>query len=147
MSARVRGNDHRFGLQDIRGAAHAGNSMGFGPSSIAAAATGDAAAAVEWFRGNFTSSMIKPPFNVRTETPDNNTGYFLTASGGFVQNLVFGFTGLRLETDGLDARYPPVLPSDWNSLTLSNVAFRGVHYDIRVARDADGRVVVTRTTH
>ena len=145
MSARVRANDHRYAMEDARDASAPGNSMGFAPNSIAAAAVGETAAAIAWFRGNFTSGMIKPPFNVRTETPGNNTGYFLTASGGFIQNLVFGFTGLRLEADGLDAAYAPVLPRDWTSLTLVNVALRGMHYDIRVARDAGGTVVLTRT--
>jgi hypothetical protein len=147
MSARVRANDHSYGMEDSRTAASAGNSMGFAPSSIAAAAAGDTPGAIAWFRGNFTSGMIKPPFNVRTETPANNTGYFLTASGGFIQNLVFGFTGLRLETAGLIAAYAPVLPDDWRSLTLMNVALRGMHYDIHVARDAAGHVVVTRFEH
>ena len=41
--------------------------------SIAAAAVGEADAAVAWLLSNFRNGMIKPPFNVRTETADNNT--------------------------------------------------------------------------
>jgi trehalose/maltose hydrolase-like predicted phosphorylase len=93
---------------------------------------------------NFTNGMIKPPFDVRTETPTNNSGYFVTASGGFVQNLVFGFTGLRIQDKGLVEAYGPVLPPEWKSMTLKDITFRGRHYDMTVDRDADGRVRLTR---
>ena len=94
---------------------------------------------------NFTSGLIKPPFNVRTETTTNNTGYFVTSSGGFVQNLLFGFSGLRLEEKGLSAAYAPILPAEWKSMTLKDVTIRGEHYDMLIDRDASGRVRLTRT--
>jgi trehalose/maltose hydrolase-like predicted phosphorylase len=89
--------------------------------------------------------MLKAPFNVRTETPDNNTGYFLTGSAGFVQSLVYGLTGLRIEEAGLVQAYPPMLPHGWKSLTLTNVAFRGRHFDITLDRDASGNPRLQRT--
>jgi len=76
---------------------------------------------------------------VRTETADNNVGYFMTGSGGFIQSLIYGFTGLRIREQGLVDAYPPVLPDGWKSLTLRNVIFRGQRMDIRVARDTAGR--------
>jgi trehalose/maltose hydrolase-like predicted phosphorylase len=81
---------------------------------------------------------------VRTETATNNTGYFLTGSGAYVQNLLYGFTGLRIREAGLEAAYAPLLPAAWKSLTLRDVTFRGQHYDVVVARDASGRVALTR---
>jgi trehalose/maltose hydrolase-like predicted phosphorylase len=118
--------------------------MGMAPASIAAATVGDAPLAVAWLQSNFTSQLIKPPFNVRTETPSNNTGYFITSSGGFVQNLVYGFSGLRVEEKGLIEAYAPVLPPEWKSMTLKDITFRGQHYDITIDRDASGRVRLTR---
>ena len=81
---------------------------------------------------------------MRTETATNNTGYFITSSGGFVQNLVYGFSGLRIAEKGLVEAYAPVLPAEWKSMTLKNIAFRGQHYDITIDRDAAGRVKLTR---
>jgi trehalose/maltose hydrolase-like predicted phosphorylase len=56
-----------------------------------------------------------------------------------VQSLVYGLTGLRIEDAGLVQAYPPVLPDGWKSLALTNVTFRGRHYDITVDRDASGK--------
>jgi hypothetical protein len=114
------------------------------PASIAAAAAGDTASAVAWLQRNFTSGLIKPPFNVRTETATNNTGYFVTASGGFLQNLLYGFTGLRVAEKGLVEAYSPILPAEWKSMTLKDVTLRGEHYDFIIDRDAGGHVRLTR---
>jgi len=40
-----------------------------------------------------------------------------------------------------------VLPSNWRALTLRNVQFRGKHLDIRIERDASGKVYLTRMPH
>jgi trehalose/maltose hydrolase-like predicted phosphorylase len=118
--------------------------MGMAPASIAAAAVGDASLAVAWLQNNFTSNLIKPPFNVRTETSSNNSGYFITSSGGFLQNLIYGFSGLRIQEKGLVGAYAPVLPPEWKSMTLKDIAFRGQHFDITIDRDASGRATLTR---
>ena len=144
MSPLIRRNDYDHAINPTHDVHHEPNGMGMAPASIAASVVGDASSAVAWMQSNFTNKMIKPPFNVRTETADNNTGYFVTASGGFVQNLVYGFTGLRIEEKGLVEAYAPVLPPEWKSMTLRNIAFRGQRFDIKIDRDAHGRVKVTR---
>jgi trehalose/maltose hydrolase-like predicted phosphorylase len=141
MTAQVRRNDFEYTLSQ---SGHEPHGMAMAPASIAAAAAGNASLAVEWMQSNFTSNLIKPPFNVRTETATNNSGYFITSSGGFVQNLVFGFSGLRLTEQGLAEAYAPVLPPQWKSMTLKNIAFRGRRFDIVVGRDAGGRVELAR---
>jgi len=113
--------------------------MGLAPLTIAAATLGDSADVARWLQRNISSDMLKAPFNVRTETPGNNTGYFLTGSAGYLQSLVYGLTGLRIGKDGLVAAWPPVLPTGWKSMTLENVTFRGHRYDITVYRGADGK--------
>jgi trehalose/maltose hydrolase-like predicted phosphorylase len=144
MSAQVRRNDYDY----TEGAATRGHrqphGMGLAPASIAAATVGDADSAVEWLQSNFTSDLIKPPFNVRTETPTNNTGYFVTSSGAYLQNLIYGFSGLRIQPQGLVAAYPPVLPREWHSLTLKHLSFRGQLFDIVIDRDPAGRVQLRR---
>lgn len=139
MSETVRRNDYRLAAGSLSADSTPPNSMGLAPLAIAAAALGNSADTARWLQDDMTAAALKSPFNVRTETPDNNTGYFLTGSAGFVQGLVYGLTGLRIRPSGLVAAHPPVLPAGWKSLTLQNVTFRGRHYDITVDRGADGR--------
>lgn len=84
---------------------------------------------------------------MRAETASNNAGYFLTGSGGYLQSLLYGFSGLRIRDAGLVEAYAPVLPARWKSLTLHNLWFRGQRMDIRIERDAAGAVRATRTLH
>jgi trehalose/maltose hydrolase-like predicted phosphorylase len=144
MSAQVRRNDFNYTMISVKEGHHRPHGMSLAPASIAAAAVGDTASAVEWLQNNFSSGLIKPPFNVRTETANNNTGYFVTSSGGFLQNLLYGFSGLRIQEKGLAEAYAPVLPPEWKSMTLKDIAFRGRRYDITIDRDAGGRVQLSR---
>ncbi|MEO6799864.1 MAG: glycoside hydrolase family 65 protein [Rhodanobacter sp.] len=144
MSPQVRHNDYLIATQSMGQGDRTPNTMGLAPISIAASAAGDAAGAARWIERNAAPDMFKPPFNVRTETATNNTGYFLTGSGGFVQALVYGLSGLRLESKGLLEAYPPTLPPTWKSMTLKDITFRGRHYDITINRDASGKPRLTR---
>jgi trehalose/maltose hydrolase-like predicted phosphorylase len=144
MSMQLRRADYDTAVSPESQAHGISDSMGLEPRSVAAATLGDAAAAAAWFQDNFSGGTLKPPFNVRTETANNNTDYFITGSGGYIQTLVYGFTGLRIREQGLVEAYPPLLPADWKSLTLQNIAFRGQRYDIVLARDATGRVRLVR---
>ncbi len=144
MSEKVRRNDFDYIMISVRQGHHEPHGMSLAPASIAAAAAGDTASAVAWLQRNFTSGLIKPPFNVRTETTTNNTGYFVTSSGGFLQNLLYGFSGLRLEEKGLVEAYAPILPAEWKSMALKDLTIRGEHYDFLIDRDASGQVRLTR---
>ena len=144
MSDKIRRNDFDYIMISVRQGHHEPHGMSLAPASIAAAAAGDTASAVAWLQRNFTSGLIKPPFNVRTETTTNNTGYFVTASGGFLQNLLYGFSGLRVAEKGFVEAYAPILPAEWKSMTLKDVTIRGEHYDFIIDRDAGGRVRLTR---
>ena len=57
---------------------------------------------------------------------------FLTAEGAFLQQVMFGFTGLRFGTHGLRAVYAPLLPPTWQSLELKGVKSQGKLYDMPV---------------
>lgn len=85
--------------------------------------------------------FLKPPFNVRSETPQNDSTYLLASSGGFVQAFVFGLTGLRIEEAGLVAKFEPTLPRSLSYLRLVNLEFRGKTLDVLISRLPSGRVV------
>lgn len=144
MSERVRRNDYAIAMKPMEASKRIPTTMGLGPAPIAAAASGNAADAARWIARNAADDMFEPPFNVRPETATNNTGYFLTGSGGFVQGLLYGLTGLRIEPEGLLEAHPPILPPTWKSMTLKDITFRGSHYDITLDRDASGKTVLTR---
>jgi hypothetical protein len=111
--------------------------------AVGAAELGDAKAAGAWIDRNLVG-FLKAPFNVRTETVANNAGYILATSAGFVQSMVYGLTGLRIDDKGLSEKYAPVLPPGWNALTLKGVHFRGQRFDIRVERAPDGKAHLVR---
>ena len=146
MNPQVRRNNYDAAIGPVLSSSRDPNSMGLAPLSITAATVGDETHAIAWLEKNFTGGVVKSPFAVRTETATNNTGYFITASAGFLQNLIFGLTGLRIEDSGLNPAYPPLLPPSWRSMTLKNVAFRGKRYDIYVERTADGKPRLVRKT-
>jgi trehalose/maltose hydrolase-like predicted phosphorylase len=92
-------------------------------------------------RGGATDPFLKPPFNVRSETPQNDSIYLLATSGGFLQAFLFGLSGLRIDAYGLAERYRPTLPRQITSLKLVNVAFRGKAVDVAISRLPSGQVV------
>jgi trehalose/maltose hydrolase-like predicted phosphorylase len=85
--------------------------------------------------------FLKPPFNVRSETPQNDSTYLLASSGGFIQAFVYGLTGLRVEEAGLVEKFPPTLPKSLSYLKLVNLEFRGKALDVVISRLPSGRVV------
>jgi protein-glucosylgalactosylhydroxylysine glucosidase len=147
MSAALRRGDFDYAVRPTPLARAGSSSMGIAPSMVAAATVGAGAEGAALLAGNLNGGTLKPPFNVRTETASNNTGYFLTGSAGYLQSLIYGFTGLRIREKGLVEAYAPVLPASWNSLTLRNVSFRGQRMDIHLTRDSAGVVRLTRDIH
>ncbi|HEU4642076.1 MAG TPA: hypothetical protein VFS44_06430 [Gemmatimonadaceae bacterium] len=79
---------------------------------------------------------LRGPFQLLAETPTNDAVDFVTGAGGFLQQILFGYTGLRLTDRGLERAYPPMLPSTIRRLTLRDVPLRGKRYDIVVEGDS-----------
>lgn len=85
--------------------------------------------------------FLKPPFNVRSETPQNDSTYLLASSGGFIQAFVYGLTGLRIEEGGLVGKYSPTLPKNLSYLRLVNLQFRGKVVDVVISRLPSGGII------
>jgi trehalose/maltose hydrolase-like predicted phosphorylase len=140
MPPALRRADYDFAIHPGLPAREGGVSIGLVQQVTAADEIDEPGAAASWFRLYLTGGTLKPPFDVRTETSTNNAGPFITGSGGYLQSLIFGMTGLRVREAGLVDAYRPVLPPGWRSLTLRNVSFRGRRMTIRVLRDPAGVV-------
>jgi trehalose/maltose hydrolase-like predicted phosphorylase len=80
-------------------------------------------------------SYAKTPFYAMSETPSNNRFVFLTAEGAFLQQVLFGFTGLRLSDEGLVQAFRPHLPQGWRTLEIRHMKVRGKVFNVRVGRD------------
>jgi hypothetical protein len=117
--------------------------MGTALLSVDAAELGDRAL-VDSLLPHSYQHWLKGPFLMLSETPTNNAVNFLTGAGSFLQQVIYGYTGLRLGDQGLEPAFPPVLPSRISRLTLKNVSSRGKRYDIVI--DATGRRMVPRGT-
>jgi trehalose/maltose hydrolase-like predicted phosphorylase len=85
---------------------------------------------------------LRGPFLMLSETPRNDAVNFVTGAGGFLQQVIFGYTGLRITDGGLEPAFEPMLPSTVTRLVLRNVYSRGKRYDIVV--DSTGRRIVPR---
>ncbi|HLJ39325.1 MAG TPA: hypothetical protein VKT54_13055 [Steroidobacteraceae bacterium] len=147
MSPALLRGDYEYAVRPIPMSRAGWGSMGIAPSIVAAASVGSSDEATALLQANLNGGTLKPPFNVRTEGASNNTGYFLTGSAGYLQCLLYGFSGLRTRAQGLVEAYPPVLPAGWSSLTLRDISFRGQRMDIRITRDSAGAVRLTREMH
>jgi hypothetical protein len=82
-------------------------------------------------------SHMKGPFLMLSETPRNDAVNFVTGAGGFLQQVLYGWTGYRWADNGLEPEFPALLPSSVKRLVLRNVSVRGKRYDITV--DSSGR--------
>lgn len=78
---------------------------------------------------------LRPPFDALAETPRNEATSFLTGAGAFLQQVIFGYTGLRLGDRGLAPAFRPLLPRPIERMVLKNFSVRGRRYDIVVERD------------
>jgi len=85
-------------------------------------------------------SWLQGPFLMLSETPDKKDAVnFVTGAGGFLQQVLYGYTGLRWGEKGLEPAFNPVLPTHIKRLKLRNVYSRGRRYDV-VVDSSGGRV-------
>ncbi|MBU1799074.1 MAG: hypothetical protein KKF21_11910, partial [Bacteroidetes bacterium] len=110
----------------------AGAMMGSNFLSIIAAELGDKSLL------NFTidktlKGYLKPPFNVLSETHENKSVNFLTGAGSFLQQVIFGYTGLRITDDGIVQKYKPLLPDGVKKLILKNFTINNLQYNVVVS--------------
>lgn len=77
-------------------------------------------------------SFLRPPYNAMAETPNNESINFLTGAGGFLQQFIFGYSGLRLTQNGLEQKFKPILPSRVQSIHLKNFTVRNKPFDLLI---------------
>jgi len=139
MSKEIRRNDFNFATKSLSELTPDANDMVPVMLGIEAAELGDGATAYKWMKFSM-GGFLKPPFNMRSETAKNNAIYNLSISAGFLENFLYGFTGLRFTDQGLTPVYAPVLPPGWKSVTIKGVKLHGQSVDFVLSRDEAGKV-------
>jgi trehalose/maltose hydrolase-like predicted phosphorylase len=71
---------------------------------------------------------------VLSERPVNDAVNFVTGAGAFLQQVIFGYSGLRFDDTGLRPAFKPLLPSGIERLVLRNFSVGGRRYDLIVER-------------
>ncbi|HET7457639.1 MAG TPA: hypothetical protein VFJ74_08280 [Gemmatimonadaceae bacterium] len=118
-----------------------GAMMGGTLLSVVAAELGDRALVDTLLEPSY-DGYLKGPFLMISETPTNDAVSFVTGAGGFLQQVIYGWTGLRLGASGVEPAFAPVLPSRVTRMRLRNLTARGRRFDVIV--DGKRRRIVDR---
>ncbi|XP_074904662.1 protein-glucosylgalactosylhydroxylysine glucosidase isoform X4 [Buteo buteo] len=79
-------------------------------------------------------SNITEPFKIWVENSDGSGAVnFLTGMGGFLQAVLFGYTGFRITRSSL--RFNPALPNDINKLNVTGVSYFGNKLKFTIAKE------------
>jgi protein-glucosylgalactosylhydroxylysine glucosidase len=97
-----------------------------GIHTIALLSCGLPKTAAEYFPKSFANA--KSPFWVWQETPTGGAVNFITGAEGFLQAIMFGYGGLRVENRNL--QFTPQLPPGILSMKLRGVRYRLSTFDL-----------------
>ncbi|XP_005046647.1 PREDICTED: acid trehalase-like protein 1, partial [Ficedula albicollis] len=89
-------------------------------------------------------SNITEPFKVWVENSDGSGAVnFLTGMGGFLQVILFGFTGFRITRSSL--LFDPAFPDDITKLKIGSISYLGNRLEVTITRE-EIRMEVTETS-
>eukprot|EP01031_Cornospumella_fuschlensis_P033191 gene33192-40158_t len=95
--------------------------------------------AAQFFNMSFQDNM-HAPLMVWTETPEGNAVNFITGAGGFLQTMIMGYPGLRIDDQGLNAT-PACIPGA-TFIKLRSVQYQGSTFDLEYECDGVSPVPV-----
>jgi len=107
-----------------------GPSMTDAIHAIDTAELGTPGCATYTFLKRSVDPFMRAPFDQFSETRGGGAFTFTTGAGGFLQEFLYGFTGMRWSADAvqLDPMLPPQLPG----VELTGLAWQGRRFDISV---------------
>lgn len=94
-----------------------GPAMSHSAMAVNYARTADGARAASLVDRSFRPNL-RGPFHCLSETPGNNATYFMTAAGGLLQAVIFGYAGIDITPEGL-RQLPSALPPALRSVTVT----------------------------
>lgn len=112
---------------------HASPSMTDAIHSIVAADLGRADEAY-WYTGRSSGGFLRGDFKQFTEERSGGHAFtFITGAGGFLQEFLYGYSGLRWGTDSVTLN--PILPSALDEIKLTGLQFQGSTFDVTISKD------------
>ncbi|MEV0404449.1 glycosyl hydrolase family 65 protein [Actinoallomurus sp. NPDC050550] len=109
-----------------------GPSMTDAIAAINGAALGSPGCTVYTYLRNSADPYLAAPFNQWYETRNGGAFTFTTGEGGYLQEFMYGFTGLRWGTDAITVN--PFLPPQVPGLDITRVKWHGRTFDLSVGR-------------
>jgi trehalose/maltose hydrolase-like predicted phosphorylase len=83
----------------------------------------------DYFKDQFAHFHEDLFYNV-SESPHNTTWPFTTGLGGFMMNLLYGFGGLRIRSNGL--LFAPILPKQIPELLFHQITYNGIKFEYQI---------------
>ncbi|MEV6012465.1 ricin-type beta-trefoil lectin domain protein [Streptomyces sp. NPDC051976] len=109
-----------------------GPSMTDAIAAIDGASLGSPGCQVYSYMQNSAKPYLAAPFNQWYETRSGGAFTFTTGEGGYLQEFLYGFTGLRWGTDAVTVN--PFLPPQLPGVNLTGVKWHGRTFDISVGQ-------------
>ena len=79
---------------------------------------------------------VQEPFNVWSEVQGGaGAANFITGAGGFLQSLIYGYTGLRIHPYYLEISPVDVLPPKATKMTLKGLKYLNTKFDFSLDSD------------
>jgi trehalose/maltose hydrolase-like predicted phosphorylase len=109
-----------------------GPSMSDAVNEIDSSALGSAGCASFVYTQRSYEPFIRDVFNQFSETKTGGAFTFMTGIGGFLQEFLYGYSGLRWQPGGV--RIAPSLTSQLSGVVLRNLSWRGRTFTLSVGR-------------
>ncbi|MGR6970567.1 ricin-type beta-trefoil lectin domain protein [Streptomyces cynarae] len=111
-----------------------GPSMTDAIAAIDSAALGSSGCQVYSYLKSSAAPFLTAPFNQWYETRNGGAFDFTTGEGGYLQEFLYGFTGLRWGTDAVTV--DPFLPTQLPGVDITGVKWHGSTFDISVGQQS-----------
>lgn len=110
-----------------------GPSMTDAIAAIDSAQLGSSGCTVYSYLQNSATPFLTAPFDQWYETRNGGAFDFTTGEGGYLQEFLYGFTGLRWGTDAVTVN--PFLPTQLPGVDLTGMKYHGSTFDISVGQN------------
>ncbi len=122
----------------------AGPSMSDSINSIDTSQSGTAGCASYVFTLRSVQPFVRDVFDQFSETRTGGVLTFMTGIGGFLQEFLYGYSGLRWDTDGV--RVSPSLTGQLGGVVLHDLSWQGRRFTVAIGQDTTTVTVISGGT-
>ncbi|MBV9847492.1 MAG: discoidin domain-containing protein [Kutzneria sp.] len=111
-----------------------GPSMTDSIHSVVSSQLGDPGCAAFTYTKRSVDPFVRAPFDQFAETRTGGAFTFVTGAGGFLQEFLYGYSGLRWRADRV--HLDPSLPPQLGGITLTRLQWRGRAFTVDISPDS-----------